>query len=230
MKNQKNDDAIKGVTLLRNEKKTSREKCYKSARRLFVAGCTINKSTTTLFDTDIAILANVHPTRIKSAKLVAKFLDNDINKFDALFKSGEVKSWNGLVELATGKKEIVTDYTLQHWELTLLKIIRRFSANPAKTLYYNVLSRAQNKISKIVPPKPMISNHNFLKYFDCCCCGQEAPSAGHNVVRYKIIPYVWFPRCEDCDLFKKDPDLMRLLKMYVTYTIDLDNTLNSIDG
>jgi hypothetical protein len=215
--------------MLRQDKNAQKNKVYESARRLFIAGSTINKSETTLFDNDIALLANVHPYRIPQAKLVAGKLNNDLKAFDELFKTQGIKSWNELYLHVTGKQTGTSDYSIAHWEKVLLKIINKHHLEPEQTYYYNVLARAYEKISKIIPSRPIISNSNFLAYFDCACCGQEAPSTGHRLIRYQIIPYIWFPRCEDCDVFQKEPDLMRLLRMYVSYTIDLDNTINTIE-
>jgi hypothetical protein len=80
-----------------------------------------------------------------------------------------------------------------------------------------------------VPLAEAIYDTAYLKYSECCCCGEyPPPENGFMLKQYKNDTYIQYPICDRCEEDGKEPDTERIMRMYAGYAINLEQMIDRI--
>jgi hypothetical protein len=226
-------EVLGAMTVIMNGNNEYKEQ---SALNTFRFGKLINEGNHELNIDIISDIFRTEKSELESICKVVKDLKNDEDNFKRRYKSyGEFLTWNGFVSklYATEKVSQPLDTVKKLGDLVkiILDHVKRGSEYLGHDLLelYTSLFYIRNIITRYLPPDDTIGDINYLKYYDCCCCGDpDVPEDGYNLAIYKGIKYIKYPICNDCLSKGKGPDPERLVQLYSSYSLILEEYLDRL--
>jgi hypothetical protein len=90
------------------------------------------------------------------------------------------------------------------------------------------LSEIRDFIARHMPYSSSIFDHNFLKYYQCCCCGSfDAPADGFELEK---VDGLLFPICDSCRELQMPVDYKRVAEIYQNYAVNTEYAFFKIKG
>lgn len=89
------------------------------------------------------------------------------------------------------------------------------------------LTKIRTQMEQLCPLEPEVHDFNYIKYYDCCHCGEQAPPGGHSI-SYKKSKGWKYPICDKCLEEETPLDMERLAELYYRYALTIEYALDKI--
>jgi len=197
------------------------------AMKLFKIGILMNAGACGLSAKQLSAYMGLPRQQLGYAKHLAEKYGNDYEKMvEAYYKSGAV-AFNTFACQSLTKRKRDSDPTAE-LRAKVSGYLQRLKHDGGDPGAYAALNSLRTAISRHVPLGRELSDPNYLKYCDCCCCGETPPQNGHSLAHYKDIPFVKYPVCDVCDEKGAEPDKDAIIKMYAAYAINIEQMIDRI--
>jgi hypothetical protein len=202
------------------------------AEEMFRIGTKLLSEDSTLSKNGVVALTGLNRGDIDKAKIIAKFYDCDMEKFKEAFVTSKKITWQEFCRVHIKRQRLqhreIKDEDMIHLASEVKRALGRFVTEKAEgmTKYFNEIRKM---ITRVIPPAESIADKNYLRYYQCCCCGAEPDSPdGHHIGTLKSERFVHFPVCDTCKELHIRPDWERIARMYANYAINLEHYLDKL--
>lgn len=204
---------------------------YLQAQHMWDIGVLLQPYSDKTLLSQMAESMGVATTLLRDARHVVSKYRGDKEKFLAEFKASGAKSFTWFVTKVLNKakrakqKPVVSDMDLYY---SIIRTIREYkdSKNPD---ILHTLSKIQDAIGRGIPPTGPLLDRNYVKFYNCVCCDEQAPEDGHNLVTMPDLHGVRLPVCETCKEENNPPNLAKATIMYAKYAYDVERAYNRIN-
>jgi len=94
---------------------------------------------------------------------------------------------------------------------------------------YKAFDLVRNTIDRYLPKKYYVTDKEYLKYAECCCCGKyPPPEEGFKLVAIDnwTNDKLQYPVCQDCIEEKVPPDLQKIALLYAGYALTIEKAFD----
>jgi hypothetical protein len=193
------------------------------ASMLFKLGASINSSKSGIVLGVIADQSEVSKQRLKMCCKLAGSLNNNYERFLEEFDKIELatfdKLYSKLVSQRNRRKVLATD------KLKNILLQMETELEDADTRYYSMeaLRALRKRISNKLDVDMTIADKDYVKYYECSCCGlYPPPEDGFELIK---VDDVSVPICDNCFAHNNSIDYKRIIKMYYNYAIQLSRLI-----
>lgn len=220
----KSPEEIKHILSQANSKLSeSKDALLKSFYDRFELGVLANMLDKTLSYREQADYLHLNMKELNLYKRLAKKFNNDINKFKLYVLVNNFNNFTSIITSAL-KRNVKRNLTGNKVGILIgiRKIIKEYreSVNPSE-IDYTMLFSVMKSLSKLIPVSDTIDRH-YIKYCDCCCCGEEAWGDGHKIRFTDTVPKIPYPICQDCIEEDREVDMNRVAKLYYVYSKNIE--------
>jgi hypothetical protein len=108
---------------------------------------------------------------------------------------------------------------------TLQRYIRYEGRLPNR--YHLILTNLRLELETKCPLEVEIHDMNYIKYSDCCHCGEPAPPGGNTLTFRKSAGWK-YPICDKCLAEDSPVDMERLAELYYKYALTIEYAMDKI--
>jgi hypothetical protein len=203
----------------------SKDSLFESYCKRFELGALANSLSSVLTQREQCSYIGTSAKELVESKKIAKHFDNDILKFRLFLSLNRFESWKRLSKVILKRRSSRTTrpYKLTKAFLLMRRTIDDYKNFPADVgeYYYQTLKAMAKMLSRVVPFTEVIDK-NFLKYSDCCGCGEEAWGDGHKILYTKTPTPMPYPMCDKCIDEKVEVDMSRVASIYYIFSKNIE--------
>lgn len=184
----------------------------------------------------IGLITGLNYVDLSLAKTLAKKFNHDVIEF-VNYCENDLKSYKWTKIKNSIKKATVKSSTiLSEQENLYVQVVRLLNkiaklSNKEQLEMHEELNKIKSLINKTIPNTASISDLNYIKYSDCCCCGEyNPPIDGYNLQYFSEpeLMRVAFPVCDKCLASKSTPNVSSVMKLYAAYALELEDAFTGL--
>ena len=107
-------------------------------------------------------------------------------------------------------------------------MINEYKEDPENRNLYDQLDSVRRVIERHVPISEDITDELYIRYYDCCCCGEPALPEGNELSVAKGVRHLKYQKCKKCTEEDSPPDPWKVATMYATHAITLDQSMTRL--
>lgn len=118
----------------------------------------------------------------------------------------------------------------------ILRAARDMSYNIQKSILHNrselldAYRILRDAINRVLPPQTELFDREFLRYYQCGCCGNDAPVEGNQTYPHELYPHLNVPICKDCKSLSQPINWELVAGMYASYANNTEEAFYNLHG
>ena len=211
------------VTSLSVVAKTAFDYRYGIAEKYFDIGCLVGKSDTGISYREYGRMLGMPYRSVLGYKQVAEALGYDKKRFFEAMDGLEEKTWTTLYRKYCPAKRVDHRRTVTKLKAIVGQLLRSEENDETTHRQKLEIISIRNMITRYCPADSTLKDKNYLPYSPCCCCGEKViPPGGFHLREYGK-GYIKYPICPECENEGRAAEPDRILKLYATYALNMEN-------
>lgn len=199
-----------------------REQRKDEALSLFKLGKILNETTINISINYLSEKTGVGANRLKMCMKLAEAIPDE-SMFHVEWAEIEHATFDKLYSKLVGRKEKKKPLgKVKVWD-TMKELFQELDLPETRYEAMEILKDIRSKINKKVQSDLTIADKEYIKYYECSCCGSYPPPEHGYII--SETEGMFYPICESCYVKEEPPDYKRIAKMYSNYSISLSRVL-----